>query len=238
MPAPASDDRRRPGSTADRCFVVAVRVARATEPRLTSPPESHGAGSQHARRDVRHLPGVRGIAVGPGGVGGRPRLADLAEPLGFESIWSVEHHFTRLHDVPRRAAVPHLHGRPHEHGEARLDGAGAALARPGAGRRADRHARPHVQRPAHPRPRPGHGQGRVRRVPRRDGPGPPAVQGVGRGDPRRPRDRRHGVPRRVRRPAAGRAAPGAARDRSRAARTRRPSRPSRPRSWPGSAPAS
>ena len=22
------------------------------------------------------------------------RLADLAEPLGFESIWGVEHHFT------------------------------------------------------------------------------------------------------------------------------------------------
>ena len=34
----------------------------------------------------------------------------------------------------------------------------AAVARPGAGRRADRHARPHVRRPAHPRPRTGHGK--------------------------------------------------------------------------------
>ena len=119
-----------------------------------------------------------------------------------------------------------------------LDGAGAALARPGAGRRADRDARPHVQRPADPRTRPGHRQGRVRRVPRRDGVRPPAVQGGGRGHPRRARDRRHGVPRRVRRSAAGGAPPRAARRRSRAGPTRRPSRPSRRRSWPGSVPVS
>ena len=28
------------------------------------------------------------------------RLADLAEPLGFDSIWSVEHHFTDYTKVP------------------------------------------------------------------------------------------------------------------------------------------
>ena len=28
------------------------------------------------------------------------RLADLAEPLGFDSIWSVEHHFTDYTMVP------------------------------------------------------------------------------------------------------------------------------------------
>ena len=142
-----------------------------------------------------------------------------------------------LHDVPRRPAVPHLHGRAHEDREARLDGAGAPVARPGAGGRADRDARPHVQRPADPRPRPGHRQGRVRRLPRRDGQGPPAVQGGGRGDPRRARDRRHGVRRRVRRPARASSCTRRRSSRSRAAPTRPPSRPSRPRSWPSSAPA-
>ena len=28
------------------------------------------------------------------------RLAEMAEPLGFESIWSVEHHFTDYTMVP------------------------------------------------------------------------------------------------------------------------------------------
>src|SRR5919108_1020870 len=28
------------------------------------------------------------------------RLADLAEPLGFDSLWSVEHHFTDYTMVP------------------------------------------------------------------------------------------------------------------------------------------
>src|SRR5258705_12179751 len=28
------------------------------------------------------------------------RLADLAEPLGFDSVWSVEHHFTEYDMIP------------------------------------------------------------------------------------------------------------------------------------------
>ncbi len=154
--------------------------------------------------------GFGGSLVGPGGVGGRPpsRRSRRAARLRVDLERRAPLH--GLHDVSRRAAVPDLHGGPHEHGEAGLDGAGAAVARPGAGRRADRDARPHVQRPADPRTRPGHRQGRVRRVPRRDGVRPPAVQGSRRGHPRRARDRRHGVPRRVRRSAAGGAPPVAA----------------------------
>ncbi|MBI3249082.1 MAG: LLM class flavin-dependent oxidoreductase [Deltaproteobacteria bacterium] len=34
------------------------------------------------------------------------RLADLAEPLGFNSLWSVEHHFTDYTMVPE--VMPHL----------------------------------------------------------------------------------------------------------------------------------
>ncbi len=97
------------------------------------------------------------------------RLADLAEPLGFESIWERRAPLHGLHDVSRCAAVPDVHGGTYQPREARLDGAGAAVARPGSGRRADRDARPHVERPADPRPRPGYRQGRVRRVPSRDG---------------------------------------------------------------------
>ena len=52
------------------------------------------------------------------------RLADLAEPLGYESIWGVEHHFTGLHHVPRRAAIPVLHGRANGAGQAGFDGGG------------------------------------------------------------------------------------------------------------------
>ena len=50
-----------------------------------------------------------GVAVSMLNVGEKPdseiyrddlKLADLAEPLGFDSIWSVEHHFTGYAMVP------------------------------------------------------------------------------------------------------------------------------------------
>ena len=45
------------------------------------------------------------------------RLACLAEPLGFESVWSVEHHFTGYTMVPdaphRRNLRGRLRSRPH-----------------------------------------------------------------------------------------------------------------------------
>ena len=165
------------------------------------------------------------------------RLADLAEPLGFESIWSVEHHFSDYTMCPDVLQfLTYMAGRTttvklgsmvlvlpwHDPVRAAeqiilLDHMSNGRLILGLGR--------------------GTGQDRVRRLPRGDVPGPPAVQGVGRGDPRRAGDRRDGVPRRVHRPAAHRAAPAAATPRSRAARTRRRSRRSRRRSWPGSAPA-
>ena len=36
-------------------------------------------------------------------VRGNLALADQAEPLGFESIWTAEHHFTRYHMMPNPA---------------------------------------------------------------------------------------------------------------------------------------
>ena len=42
------------------------------------------------------------------------RLADLAEPLGFDSIWSVEHHFTDYTMVPDvLQLLTYLAGRTH-----------------------------------------------------------------------------------------------------------------------------
>ena len=60
------------------------------------------------------------------------RLADLAEPLGFESIWGVEHHFTDYTMCPDVLQfLTYMAGRT-EHVAARLDGGGAAVARPDA----------------------------------------------------------------------------------------------------------
>ena len=123
-------------------------------------------------------------------------LADMAEPLGFELIWARRAPFHRLHDVPRRRAVPVLHGRPHEARAAGLDGGGAAVARPDAGR------------PSRSRCSticsggrmilglgPRRGQGRVRRLPARHGRQPRAVRRIRRGAPEGPRERRDGISR-------------------------------------------
>ena len=56
------------------------------------------------------------------------RLAELAEPLGFESVWTVEHHFTDYSDVPRSIAISNLHGRTDHQGQARHHGSGSTLA--------------------------------------------------------------------------------------------------------------
>ena len=56
------------------------------------------------------------------------RLCEMAEPLGFDSIWSVEHHFDDYTMCPDVAPVPVLHGGQDQTREARLDGRRAAVA--------------------------------------------------------------------------------------------------------------
>ena len=79
------------------------------------------------------------------GAGRSGRAAGLRFDLGGRAP------LHRLHDVPRRAAVPVVLRRPHPARAAGLDGGGAAVARPDAGRRADLGARPPLGRALHPR---------------------------------------------------------------------------------------
>ena len=63
------------------------------------------------------------------------RLANLAEPLGFDSIWGVEHHFTDYTMCPDvMQFLTYMAGRT-QADQARLDGRGAAVARSDARRR-------------------------------------------------------------------------------------------------------
>jgi hypothetical protein len=96
----------------------------------------------------------------------------------------------RLHDVPRRGAVPHLHGRADRTHPAGLHGGGPALARPAARGRADLDARRHLAGPDDPRPGAGGRQDRVRRLPLADGGVAPALRGVGPDAAAGPGDRR------------------------------------------------
>ena len=122
-------------------------------------------------------------------------LADMAEPLGFEFDLVGRAPFHRLHDVPRRRAVPLLHGGPHQACAAGLDGGGAAVARPDAGGRADLDARPSLGRPHDPGSGPRRRQGRVRRLPPRHGRQPRAVRRIRRGAAEGSRERRDGISR-------------------------------------------
>ena len=65
------------------------------------------------------------------------KLVDMAEPLGFESVWSVEHHFTDYTMSPDVLQLLTYVAGAHDAGTARLNGGRAALARSGASRGAD-----------------------------------------------------------------------------------------------------
>src|SRR5207247_1752628 len=106
---------------------------------------------------------------------GRGRAARLRVRLGRRAP------LHRLHDVPGRAPVPHLHGRTDPARPARLDGRGAAVARSPARRRRSLDARQHLRWTPDPGPGSWRRPRRVRRLPALDGRVPRALRGI-RGD--------------------------------------------------------
>ena len=108
----------------------------------------------------------------------------------------------RLHDVPRRRAVPHLDGGEDRADRPRLDGGRAAVARPHPGRGADRDARPDLRRTGDPRDRARPRPGGVRRLPRRHGRVARALRRDRAARARSARERVDGRGRRVRGPAS------------------------------------
>ena len=165
------------------------------------------------------------------------RLADLAEPLGFESIWSVEHHFTNYTMCPDVLQfLTYMAGRT---STVKLGSMVLVLPWHDPVRAAEQIVMLDHMSNGRLILGLGRGTGKVEfdgfRVEMATG--PPAVQGVRGGHHRRPRDRRHGVPRRVSSTSRGSSCTRRRSRRSRAGPTRRPSRPSRRRSWPSSAPA-
>ena len=55
-------------------------------------------------------------------------LAARAEDVGFDSVWTPEHHFSDYQLTPNVPPVPVVGRRPYDTGQARLDGDGAAVA--------------------------------------------------------------------------------------------------------------
>ena len=80
-------------------------------------------------------------------------LVDLVEPLGYESIWSVEHHFTDYTMCPD----VYQFLSPDKDSPSRLFGPGSPLARSAPRGRRSRDARQHIGWPRHPRYRTGCG---------------------------------------------------------------------------------
>src|SRR6185295_6913532 len=110
--------------------------------------------TQHARRHGSHLPEPTRRTLRSRRLPRRPasRGARGAARLRFRLGRRAPLH--GLHDVSRRARVPHLHRRPDAAHPARLDGGRSPLARPAARRRAGGDARPHERRPVRLRHRP------------------------------------------------------------------------------------
>ena len=75
------------------------------------------------------------------------RLAELAEPLGFDSVWSIEHHFTDYTMCPDAVQfLSYIAGKNQAY-EVGHDGHRPAVARSGPGCRTNIAARPSVGRP-------------------------------------------------------------------------------------------
>ena len=108
-------------------------------------------------------------------VGEHLAMGDLAEPLGFDSLFALEHHFTGYAMSPAPTQLLAYYRRAHQAGPARHRGHRAAVARPGAGRRADRAARHPVRRALPVRLRARRRQRRIRGVPHPDGRGAAAL---------------------------------------------------------------
>ena len=119
------------------------------------------------------------------------RLADLAEPLGFESIWGVEHHFTDYTMCPDVLQfLTYFAGRTHA---IQLGSMVVVLPWHEPIRVAEQvlDARPHVERPPDPRHRPWARPRRVRGLRRQPGGQSRDLRRVGADDPRRARARLH-----------------------------------------------
>ena len=165
------------------------------------------------------------------------RLANLAEPLGFDSIWGVEHHFTDYTMCPDvMQFLTYMAGRTKQ---IKLGSMVVVLPWHDPMRVAEEivDAGPHLGRPADPRHGSRRRTRRVRRVPRSDGRVARTFRRSGADGSRRPRAGLLRVQRQTLSSSRAQTSGRSPRKRSRAARTRRRSRPSRSRSWRASASA-
>ena len=110
-------------------------------------------------------------------------MGDLAEPLGFDSLFALEHHFTGYAMSPAPLAAAGLLRRPHQADHARDRGHRAAVARPDPRRRGDRAARHPVRRALPLRLWPRRRERRIRGVPHSDGRSAAALCRGGAADP-------------------------------------------------------